>query len=86
MSYEPRPRHFVTVFVISMALLMLEITIARILSVALVSHFAFAAISLAMFGLGLSGLAVYLAPQRFSVENFDAQLVAYSALLRHSRR
>jgi spermidine synthase len=80
MTYEPRPRHYVTVFAISMALLMLEIAIARILSVALVSHFAFAAISLAMFGLGLSGLAVYLFPQQFSLERFDAQLVRYAAL------
>lgn len=80
MSFEPQTRHYVTVFVISMALLMLEIAIARILSVALVSHFAFAAISLAMFGLGLSGLAVYLFPNRFGIERFDAQLVRYAAL------
>jgi SAM-dependent methyltransferase len=80
MRFEPQRRHYVTVFVISMALLMLEIAIARILSVALVSHFAFAAISLAMFGLGLSGLAVYLSPQRFAVDRFDAQLIRYAAL------
>jgi spermidine synthase len=80
MSFEPRPRHYMTVFVVSMALLMLEIAIARVLSVALLSHFAFAAISLAMFGLGLSGLAVYLFPNHFRVERLDAQLVNYASL------
>ena len=54
-SPTPARRHYVLIFVLSLALLMLEIATARVLSVALLSHYAFVAISLAMFGLGLSG-------------------------------
>src|SRR5262249_25939003 len=57
-----------------MGLLMLELSFARTLSVALLSHYAFVAISLAMFGLRLAGLLVYLRPQRFGPATVDAQL------------
>jgi spermidine synthase len=62
-----------------MALLMLEIAVARILSVALFSHFAFVAISLAMFGTGLSSLAVYLLPDVFRAERVDRHVVTFAA-------
>jgi spermidine synthase len=80
MSIEPRSRHYVTIFVVSLALLMVEIAVARTLSVALVSHFAFVAISLAMFGIGLSGLVVYLFPGTFRSERLDSQLVTFLSL------
>lgn len=57
-----------------MGLLMLELSFARALSVALLSHYAFVAISLAMFGIGVSGLLVYLRPDRFPPASVDAQL------------
>jgi len=78
-SLIPTRRHYAAIFVISLALLMLEITIARILSVALFSHYAFVAISLAMFGLGLSALVVYLLPGHFTAARVDQQLAAYAA-------
>jgi hypothetical protein len=62
MTPAPERRHFLAVFVLSLALLMPEIALTRILSVAFVSHYASVAISLAMFGLGLSGLVVYVLP------------------------
>lgn len=62
-----------------MALLMLEIAIARVLSVALFSHFAFVAISLAMFGTGLSSLAVYLLPDLFRAERVDRHVVTFAS-------
>ncbi|HSP97267.1 MAG TPA: hypothetical protein VL049_08495, partial [Candidatus Dormibacteraeota bacterium] len=71
----PARRHYAAIFVLSLALLMLEIAFARVLSVALLSHYAFVAISLAMFGLGLAALTVYLAPAVFRVERLDRQLV-----------
>src|SRR5262245_61870609 len=75
---EPRGRHYVAVFLLSLSVLMLEIAVARSLAVALFSHFAFVAVSLTMFGLGVSGLVVYLLPDRFTAERLDAQLVAYA--------
>jgi hypothetical protein len=78
MSLIPARRHYVLIFVLSLSLLMLEIATARILSVALLSHYAFVAISLAMFGLGLSALVVYLLPQHFRPERLDAQLAGYA--------
>jgi spermidine synthase len=79
MSPAPAPRHYAAVFVISLALLMQEIAVARTLSVALFSHYAFVAISLAMFGIGLSGLAVYLFPVHFAASRLDRQVVSYAA-------
>lgn len=78
MSLEPRRRHYLAIFLLSMSLLMLEIVTARVLSVALFSHYAFVAVSLAMFGIGLAGLVVYLLPQHFTAARLDSQLVAYT--------
>src|SRR5688572_7327547 len=80
MNHLPERRHYLAVFFVSLCLLMLEITVARILTVALYSHYAFVAISLAMFGLGLSGLVVYLLPKRFPAERVDGQLTAFMSL------
>ncbi|HSP95638.1 MAG TPA: hypothetical protein VL049_00140, partial [Candidatus Dormibacteraeota bacterium] len=77
----PAPRHYLAIFILSLALLALEISTARVLSVVLLSHYAFVAVSLAMFGLGLGALAVYLAPRFFRAERVDAQVVASLALL-----
>jgi spermidine synthase len=78
MPVQPARRHYGAVFVLSLCLLMLEIAVARILSVALLSHYAFVAVSLAMFGLGLSALMVYLFPNHFRAERVDRLLVAYA--------
>src|SRR5215813_13684163 len=76
----PSRRHYGAVFVLSLSLLMLEIAVARVLSVAFFSHYAFVAISLAMFGLGLSGLVIYLLPERFPAARVDEQLVTFASL------
>jgi hypothetical protein len=72
----PAARHYAAIFVLSLTLLALEISAARVLSVALLSHYAFVAISLAMFGLGLGALAVYLLPGWFGAARLDRQLLA----------
>lgn len=80
MTPMPGRRHYLAIFFVSLSLLMLEITIARMLTVALFSHYAFVAISLAMFGLGLSGLVIYLLPARFPAARLDEQLTTFAAL------
>ncbi len=50
------------VFVVTLVTLMYEITLTRIFSVTMWYHFAFMAISIAMFGMTLGGLVVYLHP------------------------
>ncbi len=76
MNLLPQRRHYAALFLLSAAILVLEIAVARTLSVALLSHYAFVAISLAMFGLGLSALAVYLWPAAFPADRVDAQVSA----------
>ena len=46
---------------VSAALLMTELALTRIFSVTMYYHFAFLAISIALFGLSASGVYVYLA-------------------------
>ncbi len=52
----------------SAALLLLEVSLTRILSVVMWYHFAFLAISVALFGLAAAGLVVYLRPGMFREE------------------
>ncbi len=56
------------VFLVTMSTLMYEILLTRIFSVTMWYHFAFLAISVAMFGLTAGALAVYLLPDRFRPE------------------
>ncbi len=62
---DPTPRttagSLAGVACISAALLMTELALTRIFSVTMYYHFAFLAISIALFGLGASGVYVYLA-------------------------
>src|SRR4051812_22231145 len=51
---------------ISAALLMTELALTRIFSVTMYYHFAFLAISIALFGLSASGVAVYLLRRRLA--------------------
>jgi predicted membrane-bound spermidine synthase len=52
------------VFLVSMAVILLELGLTRLLSATLHYHFAFLAISLALFGSGAAGVAIYLAAGR----------------------
>jgi hypothetical protein len=51
---------------VSAALLMTELALTRIFSVTMYYHFAFLAISIALFGLSASGVTVYLARRRIA--------------------
>jgi hypothetical protein len=64
-SNEPDQQHFARALAgvgcVSAALLMIELALTRIFSVTMYYHFAFLAISIALFGLSASGVYVYLA-------------------------
>ncbi|TFG78746.1 MAG: hypothetical protein E4H23_07200 [Chrysiogenales bacterium] len=68
------------VFFIMLSALMLEILLTRIFSVTMWYHFAFMAISIAMFGMTVGAVAVYLLPKYFSAERAKAQLAQYAML------
>src|SRR5689334_2405728 len=63
------PRHaYIGIFFVALATLMYEILLTRIFSVTMLYHFAFVALSVAMFGLTAGALIVYLAPKVFSAD------------------
>ena len=68
------------VFTVSLATLMLELTLTRLFSATMFYHFAFLAISLALFGSGASGVFVYLARPRLDDER-TARLMAIACAL-----
>jgi hypothetical protein len=55
-----RVRHFAGLFLLSLATLLLEIALTRILSVSLWYHFGFLVISTALLGFGVSGITLAL--------------------------
>jgi len=54
------PRHYAGIFLLSMATLLLELSLTRVLSVAMFYHFGFLVISTALLGFGVSGVVVTL--------------------------
>ena len=63
-----------------MSTLMLEIALTRIFSVTMWYHFAFVAISVALFGMTVGALAVHLLPHRFPQAGVERQLWAFALL------
>jgi hypothetical protein len=80
MSSQPAARHLAGVALISCTLLMTELALTRIFSVVMYYHFAFLAISIALFGVSASGVFAYVARRRFERRATDA-LLATTALL-----
>lgn len=68
------------VFLIGMSIIILEIGLTRIFSIALWHHFAFLSISIALFGLGVSGVFLTVRPQILR-NNFYKTLVNFAWLL-----
>ena len=73
-------RTYAGLFLVTLATLMYEILLTRIFSVTMFYHFAFLAISVAMFGMTVGAILVYLLPQHFPQERVKSQL-ALSSLL-----
>jgi Spermine/spermidine synthase domain len=67
-------------FLVALATLMYEILLTRIFSVTMWYHFAFVAISVAMFGMTVGAILVYLIPRYFTHEHAKHHL-ALSSLL-----
>ncbi|HEY9712181.1 MAG TPA: hypothetical protein V6C72_01850, partial [Chroococcales cyanobacterium] len=65
-SLKPSWSVYAGLFTVAMATLMYEILLTRIFSVTMWYHFAFMAISIAMFGMTLGAIIVYLGPRYFT--------------------
>lgn len=68
------------VFLVSLSNLMLELMLTRICSVVMYYHFAFLAVSLALLGISVSGICVYLFAKRFPPERATLQASLFSLL------
>jgi hypothetical protein len=71
---SPSARHLAGVALVSATLLMTELALTRIFSVVMYYHFAFLAISIALFGLSASGVFAYVARRRLERYSTDALL------------
>ncbi len=71
---------FIGISLVSMSILTLELVLTRIFSVTMFYHFAFVAISIALFGISLSGIIVYIFQERFASERFSKDLSFYALL------
>lgn len=63
-----RPADYAGLLLVALATLMLEILLTRIFSVTLWYHLAFVAVSIAMFGMTLGAVIVYLGARWFTIE------------------
>src|SRR6476660_4454984 len=77
---SPDKRHLAGVALVSCTLLMTELALTRIFSVVMYYHFAFLAISIALFGVSASGVCAYVLRRRLERWSTD-QLLAWTALL-----
>jgi hypothetical protein len=71
---------YLGIFLLSFCLLALEIILTRILSVVFWYHFAFLVISVALFGMTLGGIIVFLLPKFFLLK-FTGKYIATYALI-----
>lgn len=71
---NPRASTYIGILFVALATLMYEILLTRIFSVTMLYHFAFVALSVAMFGLTAGALSVYLAPGLFPAERLRHRL------------
>lgn len=78
-QHKPGKSVYVGLLLVALSTLMYEIQLTRIFSVTMWYHFAFLAISLAMFGMTVGSLLVYLRPNWFEQKNVSGWLT-YSAL------
>jgi hypothetical protein len=71
---------YIGLFLVTLATLMHETLLTRIFSVTMWYHFAFVAISIALFGMTVGALIVYLLPGRFSASKTNDRLIVFSLL------
>src|SRR5215203_2373183 len=68
------------VFLVALTTLTYEILLTRIFSVTMLYHFAFVALSLAMFGMTVGALVVYLLPSLFPTNQLRERLALVTVL------
>src|SRR3954467_10875582 len=73
-------RHLAGVALVSATLLMTELALTRIFSVVMYYHFAFLAISIALFGVSASGVLAYVTRRRLAARSTDALLSVQSLI------
>src|SRR3954451_12053092 len=73
-------RHLAGVALVSATLLMTELALTRIFSVVMYYHFAFLAISIALFGVSASGVFAYVLRRRLDRYSTDALLAVQSLI------
>src|SRR3954471_15805727 len=73
-------RHLAGVALVSATLLMTELALTRIFSVVMYYHFAFLAISIALFGVSASGVFAYVTRRRFESRSTDSLLASESLI------
>ncbi len=72
---------YIGLALVSLCILVLELTLTRIFSVTMWYHFAFVAISVALFGISASGLVVFLLEKVFAAEKLERHLSLFSGLM-----
>lgn len=78
---SPTRATFAGIFTVALATLMYEVLLTRIFSVTMWYHFAFVAISVAMFGMTVGALIVYLRPAAFGPDQVRRQLARAAVAL-----
>src|SRR5438093_1317060 len=80
--HTPSPRvplaRLIGIGCISAAILLVELGITRLFSVITWSHFAFLAVSLALFGLSASAVFIHVTARRHPADRLDAQFWRYA--------
>jgi predicted membrane-bound spermidine synthase len=79
-SLRPTVTTYAGLFLVTLSTLMYEIALTRIFSVTMWYHFAFLAISVALFGLTAGALLVHLLPNRFPEARVRVHLWIFSLL------
>ena len=79
-DHEPTATTYLGLFFVALATVMYEIVLTRIFSVTMWYHFAFVAISVAMFGMTVGAIIVYLRPAFFTHERVTEHLALSAAL------
>lgn len=74
MRFKHPTRFDIGIFLVSFAVLVVELLLTRIFSVTLYYHLSFMVVSLAMLGFGAAGLVTNLWPQRFPADRLLPQL------------
>jgi SAM-dependent methyltransferase len=73
---QPTRATYAGVFLIALSTLMYELLLTRIFSVTMWYHFAFVAVSMAMFGMTVGALVVFLFPRAFPADRVKERLSA----------